>query len=115
MRIARSKSDWMSKPLSGDAPMLRCGLVPGEDSSTGNVSGGRKLARYVLNRLDHQTRCDADARLEGRAGLQATYPSDQLPTRTHGSMPSARAASVSAFNAAFISSDAASGMTRSGF
>jgi hypothetical protein len=23
-------------------------LVPGEDSSTGNVTGGRKLARYVL-------------------------------------------------------------------
>ena len=23
-------------------------LVPGEDSSTGNVMGGRKLARYVL-------------------------------------------------------------------
>jgi hypothetical protein len=24
-------------------------LVPGEDSSTGNVTGGRKLARYVLS------------------------------------------------------------------
>jgi hypothetical protein len=23
-------------------------LVPGEDSSTGNVTGGRKLARYVF-------------------------------------------------------------------
>ena len=26
-------------------------LVPGEDSSTGNVTGGRKLARYVFKSL----------------------------------------------------------------
>jgi hypothetical protein len=26
-------------------------LVPGEDSSTGNVTGGRKLARCVLQQL----------------------------------------------------------------
>ena len=33
---------------------------------------------------DHQTRCDADARLEGRVGLQATYSSDQLQPCAHG-------------------------------
>jgi hypothetical protein len=33
----------------GDAPILRCDPGPGEDSSTGNVTGGRKLARYVLD------------------------------------------------------------------
>ena len=30
-------------------------LGPGEDSSTGNVTGGRKLARYVLERHKRQT------------------------------------------------------------
>jgi hypothetical protein len=32
-------------------------LVPGEDSSTGNVMGGRKLARYVLEAV--VGRCEA--------------------------------------------------------
>ena len=51
MRIAKNKSDWMSKPLSGDAPILRCDPGAGEDSSAGNVTGGRKLARYVFKSL----------------------------------------------------------------
>ena len=46
--IAKNRSDWMSKPLSGDAPILRCDPGAGEDSSAGNVTGGRKLARYVF-------------------------------------------------------------------
>jgi hypothetical protein len=32
----------------GDTSWPMWSLVPGEDSSTGNVMGGRKLARYVL-------------------------------------------------------------------
>ena len=32
----------------GDTSWPMWSLVPGEDSSTGNVTGGRKLARYVL-------------------------------------------------------------------
>jgi hypothetical protein len=32
---------------------------------------------------DHKTRCDADARLEGRMGLQSANSSDQLQPRTH--------------------------------
>ena len=37
----------MSKPLSAiiEADVI---LVPGEDGSTGNVTGGLRLARYVL-------------------------------------------------------------------
>ena len=34
----------------------------------------------------HKARCDADARLEGHAGLQATYRSDQLQPSAHGSL-----------------------------
>ena len=30
-------------------------LVPGEDSSTGNVTGGRKLARYVLDSRTYES------------------------------------------------------------
>ena len=33
---------------------------------------------------DHQTRCDADTRLQGRVGLQSTYSSDQLQPCAHG-------------------------------
>ena len=38
----------MSKPLSAIHHVPMWSLVPGEDSSTGNVTGGRKLARYDL-------------------------------------------------------------------
>ena len=33
-------------------------LVPGEDSSTGNVTGGRKLARYVLDAVVGRCGCN---------------------------------------------------------
>jgi hypothetical protein len=33
---------------------------------------------------DHQPRCDADARLERRVGLQIAYSSDQLHPCAHG-------------------------------
>ena len=33
---------------------------------------------------DHQSRCDADTRLQGRVGLQSTYSSDQLQPCAHG-------------------------------
>ena len=33
---------------------------------------------------DHQPRCDADTRLQGRVGLQSTYRSDQLQPCAHG-------------------------------
>ena len=46
--IAKKQSDRMSKPLSAIHHVPMWSLVPGEDSSTGNVTGGRKLARYVL-------------------------------------------------------------------
>src|SRR5262249_34367917 len=35
---------------------------------------------------DHQTRCDAYARMQGRVGLQATYSRDQLQPRPNGSI-----------------------------
>ena len=35
---------------------------------------------------DHQSGCDADARLQGRVGLQSTHSSDQLQPRAHGSL-----------------------------
>jgi hypothetical protein len=38
----------MSKPLSAIHHVADVILGPGEDSSTGNVMGGRKLAHYVL-------------------------------------------------------------------
>jgi hypothetical protein len=47
VRIAKKQSDRMSKPLSAIHHVADGCLVPGEDSSTGNVPGGRKLARYV--------------------------------------------------------------------
>ena len=34
----------------------------------------------------HQSRCDADTRLEGRIGLQITYSSHQLQPRADGSL-----------------------------
>jgi hypothetical protein len=36
----------MSKPLPGDASKADLIWVPGEGSSTGNETGGRKFARY---------------------------------------------------------------------
>jgi hypothetical protein len=45
-RFAKSKSDKMSKPLAADTSVAEVVLGPGEASSTGNVTGGRKLARY---------------------------------------------------------------------
>jgi hypothetical protein len=51
VRIAKNKSDRMSKPLSAIHHVTDVVLGPGEDSSTGNVTGGRKLARYVLERV----------------------------------------------------------------
>jgi hypothetical protein len=48
--IAKSKSDKMSKPLAADMSVADVVLGPGEASSTGNVTGGRKLARYDFGR-----------------------------------------------------------------
>jgi hypothetical protein len=47
------------------------------------------IARGVEGRADqvaddHEASCDADARLEGHAGLQATHGSDQLQPCAHG-------------------------------
>jgi hypothetical protein len=39
----------MSKPLPGDNIVGRFDLVPGKGSSTGNVTGGRKFARYTCH------------------------------------------------------------------
>jgi hypothetical protein len=44
----------MSKPLSAIHHVADVSLVPGEDSSTGNVTGGRKLAPYVLAELSER-------------------------------------------------------------
>jgi hypothetical protein len=49
--IAKSKSDKMSKPLAADTFVADVVLGPGEASSTGNVTGGRKLARYDFGRV----------------------------------------------------------------
>jgi hypothetical protein len=38
----------MSKPLLAIHHVAHLILVPGEDSSTGNVTGGRKLARHFF-------------------------------------------------------------------
>jgi hypothetical protein len=48
--IAKSKSDKMSKPLAADTFVADVVLGPGEASGTGNVTGGRKLARYDFGR-----------------------------------------------------------------
>ena len=48
VRIAKNRSDWMSKPLSAIQPCSDVILVPGEDSSTGNITGGCKPARCVF-------------------------------------------------------------------
>ena len=48
--IGKSKSDKMSKPLAADTFVADVVLGPGEASSTGNVTGGRKLARYDFGR-----------------------------------------------------------------
>jgi hypothetical protein len=47
--IAKSKSDRMSNP-TGDTSVTDVVLGPNEGSSTGNVTGGRKLARYDFGR-----------------------------------------------------------------
>ena len=54
MRITKNKSDWMSKPLPGDTSLADLIWVPGEGSSTGNVTGGRKFARHYF--VARQTR-----------------------------------------------------------
>jgi hypothetical protein len=46
VRITKSRSDWMSKPLPGDTSSADLIWVPGEGSKHGNVTGGRKFARY---------------------------------------------------------------------
>ena len=38
----------MSKPLPGDTSLADLIWVPGEGSSTGNVTGGRKFARHYF-------------------------------------------------------------------
>jgi hypothetical protein len=43
-----------------------------------------EITKQVAN--DHQPCCDADARLEGRVGLQIGYGSDQLQSCAHGSL-----------------------------
>jgi hypothetical protein len=44
----------MSKPLPGDTSLADLIWVPGEGSSTGNVTGGRKFARHYF--VARQTR-----------------------------------------------------------
>jgi hypothetical protein len=48
VRITKNRSGWMSKPLPGDTSLADLIWVPGEGSSTGNVTGGRKLARHYF-------------------------------------------------------------------
>jgi hypothetical protein len=49
MRIAKKQIGPDVEAAIGDTSCGRCDpWFPGEDSSTGNVTGGRKLARYVL-------------------------------------------------------------------
>src|ERR1700722_10763871 len=50
----QEQSDWMSKPLPGDTSLADLIWVPGEGSSTGNVTGGRKFARHFI--VARQTR-----------------------------------------------------------
>ena len=44
----------MSKPLPGETSLADLIWVPGEGSSTGNMTGGRKFARHYF--VAHQTR-----------------------------------------------------------
>ena len=46
MKIAKARSDRMSKPLPAIHHVADVILVPGEGSRIGNVTGGRKLARH---------------------------------------------------------------------
>jgi hypothetical protein len=49
MRIAKKQIGPDVEAAIGDTSCGRCDpWFPGEDSSTGNVTGGRKLARYVV-------------------------------------------------------------------
>jgi hypothetical protein len=48
VRITKSRSDWMSKPLPGDTSLTDLIWVPGEGSSPGNVAGGRKFVRHYF-------------------------------------------------------------------
>jgi hypothetical protein len=50
----------MSKPLSAMHHVADMILVPGEDSSTGNVTGERKLARHDLQAAHLSTSCVPD-------------------------------------------------------
>jgi hypothetical protein len=76
VRITKSRSDWMSKPLSAMHHVADMILVPGEDSSTGNVTGERKLARHDLQAAHLSTSCLARSlRLLGVQG------SRKLPAR----------------------------------
>jgi hypothetical protein len=54
VRITESRSDWMSKPLPGETSLADLIWVPGEGSSTGNMTGGRKFARHYF--VARQTR-----------------------------------------------------------
>jgi hypothetical protein len=46
VKIAKARSDRMSKPLPAIHHVADVILVPDEDSRIGNVTGGRKLARH---------------------------------------------------------------------
>ena len=46
VKIAKARSDRMSKPLPAIHHVADVILVPGEGSRIGNVTGGRKLARH---------------------------------------------------------------------
>ena len=48
VRIAKKQIGPDVEAAIGDTSCGRWVLVPGEDSCTGNVTGGRKVARYVL-------------------------------------------------------------------
>jgi hypothetical protein len=48
VKIAKARSDRMSKPLPAIHHVADVILVPGEGSRIGNVTGGRKLARHNL-------------------------------------------------------------------
>jgi hypothetical protein len=48
VKIAKKQVGPDVEAAIGDTSVADGCLVPGEDSSTGNVTGGRKLARYVL-------------------------------------------------------------------
>ena len=52
MKIAKARSDRMSKPLPAIHHVADVILVPGEGSRIGNVTGGRKLARHNFFMVD---------------------------------------------------------------